>query len=113
LVVKENFAVEIGFGLGRIQSRNDFMLTEKDKNTILLLARQYGVHKVLLFGSSTEGQKEARDIDLGVIGIEPRQFFKFYGDLMFSLSKPVDLIDLSKNTKFNAMVKQEGIPIYG
>ena len=89
------------------------MLAEKDKNAISLLARQYGVHKVLLFGSSAEGQKEARDIDLGVIGIEPRRFFKFYGDLMFSLSKPVDLIDLSKDTRFNAIIKREGIPIYG
>jgi predicted nucleotidyltransferase len=89
------------------------MITEKDKNAILLLARQYGVHKVLLFGSSAERQKEARDIDLGVIGIDPRRFFEFYGDLMFSLSKPVDLIDLSKNTKFNALIKREGIPIYG
>jgi predicted nucleotidyltransferase len=89
------------------------MIAEKDKNAILLLARQYGVSKVLLFGSSAEGQKEARDIDLGVIGIEPKRFFEFYGQLMFSLSKPVDLIDLSKDTKFNAMVKREGIPIYG
>jgi predicted nucleotidyltransferase len=89
------------------------MLAEKDKNTISLLARRYGVHKVLLFGSSTEEQKEPGDIDLGVIGIEPRRFFKFYGDLMLRLSKPVDLIDLSKDTKFNALVKREGIPIYG
>ena len=89
------------------------MIAEQDKKAILLLARRYGVHKVLLFGSAAEGQKEARDIDLGVIGIEPRRFFKFYGDLMFSLSKPVDLIDLSKDTKFNALVKREGIPIYG
>jgi predicted nucleotidyltransferase len=89
------------------------MITEKDKDVISLLARQYGVHRVLLFGSSAEPQKEARDIDLGVIGIEPRQFFKFYGELMFRLLKPVDLIDLSKDTKFNAMVKREGIPIYG
>lgn len=90
-----------------------FMITEKDKNAISHLARQYGVHKVLLFGSCAEGQKEARDIDLGVIGIEPRRFFEFYGELMFRLSKPVDLIDLSKDTKFNAIVKREGIPIYG
>lgn len=89
------------------------MIAEQDKNAISILARQYGVRKVLLFGSSTEGQKEARDIDLGVIGIEPRRFFEFYGDLMFRLSKPVDLIDLSKDTKFNALVKREGITIYG
>jgi predicted nucleotidyltransferase len=88
------------------------MITKKDKDVISLLARRYGVCKVLLFGSSTESQ-EARDIDLGVIGIEPRRFFAFYGDLMFQLSKPVDLIDLSKDTRFNAIIKREGIAIYG
>ena len=93
--------------------KDGFMITEKDKDIILLLARRYGVHKVILFGSSTEPQKVARDIDLGVIGIEPRRFFEFYGDLMFSLSKPVDLIDLSKDTRFNTIVKREGMPIYG
>ena len=89
------------------------MITEKDKNAISLLARQYGVHKIFLFGSGAKSQKETGDIDLGVIGIEPRRFFKFYGDLMFRLSKPVDLIDLSTDTKFNAIIKREGIPIYG
>ena len=88
------------------------MITKEDKEIISLLARSYGVHKILLFGSSTESQ-EARDIDLGVIGIEPRRFFEFYGDLMFHLSKSVDLIDLSKDTKFNAIVKRDGIAIYG
>lgn len=89
------------------------MLAEKDKRAITNLARQYGVQKVLLFGSAAEGRKESRDIDLGVVGIEPRLFFEFYGSLMFSLSKPVDLVDLSKDTRFNALVKREGIPIYG
>lgn len=89
------------------------MLSEKDKMEISRLARQYGVRKIFLFGSGADPQKEARDIDLGVVGIEPRRFFEFYGKLMFSLSKPVDLIDLSKDTRFNALVKREGIPIYG
>ncbi len=89
------------------------MLAEKDKRAITHLARQYGVQKVLLFGSAADRWKESRDIDLGVIGIEPRLFFEFYGNLMFSLSKPVDLVDLSKDTRFNALVKREGIPIYG
>jgi predicted nucleotidyltransferase len=89
------------------------MIAEKDKTAISRLARQYGVQKILLFGSSAYSQKEAKDIDLGVVGIEPKRFFEFYGDLIFSLSKPVDLIDLSKETRFSALVKREGIPIYG
>ena len=89
------------------------MLSEKDKMAISLLARQYDVEQILLFGSAADPHKEARDIDLGVVGIEPRRFFEFYGKLMFSLSKPFDLVDLSKDTRFNALVKREGIPIYG
>jgi predicted nucleotidyltransferase len=89
------------------------MIAEKDKTAISRLAQQYGVQKILLFGSSADPKKEARDIDLGVLGIEPRRFFEFYGDLMFSLSKPVDLVDLSRNTRFNALIKREGIPLYG
>ncbi|MCJ7729234.1 MAG: nucleotidyltransferase domain-containing protein [Sedimentisphaerales bacterium] len=88
------------------------MIAEKDKTAISRLARQYGVQKVFLFGSGADPEKEARDIDLGVVGIEPRQFFEFYGDLIFSLSKPVDLVDLSKDTRFNALVKRDGIPIF-
>ena len=89
------------------------MIAEKDKTTISRLARRYGVQKVFLFGSGADPKKEARDIDLGVIGIEPRRFFEFYGDLLFSLSKPVDLVDLSRNTRFNALIRREGIPLYG
>jgi len=89
------------------------MVSEKDKTTILHLARRYGVEKVLLFGSSAEPKSQANDIDLGVLGIAAEQFFKFYGDLIFDLSKPVDLIDLSKDTKFNALVKRDGVVIYG
>jgi predicted nucleotidyltransferase len=67
----------------------------------------------LLFGSSLDPTKESRDIDIAVDCIDPRKFFKFYGDLMLKLSKPVDLIDLSEASKFVALVKKEGIPIYG
>jgi len=89
------------------------MIAEKDKTAISRLARQYGVQKILLFGSSADSQKEGRDIDLGVVGIEPKRFFEFYGDLLFSLSKPVDLVDLSRDTRFNALIRREGIPLYG
>lgn len=109
----EIFVIEKDCSFSKIKNKDDIMITEKDKDAISQLARQYGVDKVFLFGSSVESQKVAGDIDLGVLGIEPRRFFEFYGELMFRLSKPIDLIDLSKDTKFNAIIKREGIPIYG
>ncbi|GAI09317.1 unnamed protein product [marine sediment metagenome] len=89
------------------------MISEQDRATIVDIARRYGVRGVLLFGSSADPSREANDIDLAVEGIVPEEFFSFYGDLLFGLSKPVDLIDLSNNTKFNRLVYRDGIRLYG
>jgi len=89
------------------------MISEQDKVKIVEIARQYGVKGILLFGSSTDPDREANDVDLAVEGILPERFFSFYGDLLFGLSKPVDLIDLSLNTKFNRLVYREGVRLYG
>jgi predicted nucleotidyltransferase len=89
------------------------MISEKDKKAIVALAIRYEVTRILLFGSNADSLHEGRDIDLAVEGLPPSEFFKFYGDLLFSLSKPVDLIDLSQESKFTRIVRQEGIPIYG
>jgi predicted nucleotidyltransferase len=89
------------------------MISEQDKVKIVEIARQYGVKGILLFGSSADPDREANDVDLAVEGILPERFFSFYGDLLFSLSKPVGLVDLSRNTKFNRLVYREGIRLYG
>jgi len=68
---------------------------------------------VVSLGSSLEKNKKANDIDLGVKGIEPRLFFKFYAELFKHLSKPVHLIDLSKKSSFNGLVEETGEQIYG
>ncbi|MCF6147149.1 MAG: hypothetical protein E3K37_00645 [Candidatus Kuenenia sp.] len=53
------------------------MITEQEKEIILQCAKKYNVFAILLFGSSIEKDNGARDIDLGVLGIEPKLFFKF------------------------------------
>lgn len=88
------------------------MVSEEDKNKITQLARKYEVSQVLLFGSALL-KDSFNDIDLAVKGLKPEQFFKFYGELMFAVSKPVDLIDLDMKNPFVDLVRQEGIAIYG
>lgn len=88
------------------------MISEHDKTAILDLARRYDVRQILLFGSSADPKREAADIDLAVDGIVPERFFSFYGELIFALSKPVDLIDLSADTKFTRLIHREGVPLY-
>ena len=89
------------------------MLTEKDKEIIIQYAKKYQVDSVYLFGSSLNDEAAAADIDLGVNGLVPRYFFKFYGELLRHLSKPVDVVDLSKRTLFSQIVLEKGIKIYG
>jgi len=89
------------------------MITEEDKAVIMQCAAKYNVSSIIVFGSSLDDSIEARDIDLGVKGLDPRQFFKFYAELFKHLSKPVDLVDITRKTVFNDLVEESGIQIYG
>jgi predicted nucleotidyltransferase len=89
------------------------MITESDEKIILQYAKKYNVSSIILFGSSLENGKKANDIDLGVKGIEPQLFLKFYAELYKYLSKPVHLIDISKKSLFNDLVEETGAKIYG
>jgi predicted nucleotidyltransferase len=88
------------------------MISDQERQVIRECAEKYKARKVVLFGSALEGNAYS-DIDLGVQGIPPQLFFKFYGELFQRLSLPVDLINLSSDTLFNRLVEEEGIVIYG
>jgi len=88
------------------------MLSQSELSIIRELAAKYKLKSVFLFGSSVD-QDDARDIDLGIEGVESGTFFSLYGELFKHLSKPVDLIDLQHNTAFDKLIKDNGIKIYG
>jgi predicted nucleotidyltransferase len=67
---------------------------------------------VVLFGSSLSPTREYRDIDIAVEGLEEKDFYTFYGELLCALSKPIDIIDLSQKTRFVELILREGIPLY-
>jgi predicted nucleotidyltransferase len=89
------------------------MIAQQDRETIIRLAREYRASRVVLFGSSTVEGREARDIDIGVMGIEPLLFFRFIGDLLMHLAKPVDVVDLAYRSRFTELVERDGIVLYG
>ena len=45
--------------------------------------------------------------------MKPNLFFKFYGELLRSLSKSIDVIDLSEDSLFAQVVEKKGVKIYG
>jgi predicted nucleotidyltransferase len=97
----------------KIPKKRIAMISEQEKKIIVTCAEKYNASEVLLFGSSVEGGQKARDIDLGVKGVEKSLFFKFYGELVKHLSKPVDLVDLSQRCLFNDLIEETGVKIYG
>ena len=88
------------------------MTTDTDKKIIEHLARKYHATRVVLFGSSLSPTQQYRDIDIGIEGIDEKDFYVFYGELLCALSKPVDVIDLSQKTRFIELILREGIPLY-
>jgi uncharacterized protein len=88
------------------------MIADKDRQIIEETAAKYHAKRVVLFGSSLCPDGESRDIDIGVAGIEEKDFFAFYGELLCSLSKPVDVVDLSTESRLVDLIQREGLPLY-
>jgi len=89
------------------------MIPAREKETIVDCAQKFGAASVLLFGSAAEKDSGYRDIDLAVDGVRPEDFFKFYGELLRRLPRPVDVIDLSEDTPISHLVLTKGVKIYG
>ncbi len=92
---------------------NDGMIPDSDRQIIRQTAARYRAKRVILFGSSLSQDRAGRDIDIAVEGLAAEDFFAFYGELLCALSKPVDVIDLSRETRFTELVRQEGVALYG
>lgn len=89
------------------------MVSQTDIEIIKQLSSKYSVKKVVLFGSSLNSQRKGRDIDLAVEGVPPEDYYRYCGELMMALTKPVDIVDLSVPCKFVDMVLKEGVVLYG
>jgi len=78
----------------------------------VLLAKEYGAKKLILFGSALENPETANDIDLACDGIEGWRFFEFGARLEELLLVPVDLVPLNPPTRFTKYVGKKGQVIY-
>jgi predicted nucleotidyltransferase len=89
------------------------MLSENDRLAIQNIGRKYNAKRIILFGSGCDPLTESNDIDLAVEGVSDSLFFKFYSELIFSLSMPVDLFDMKMKNKFSDLAASEGLILYG
>ena len=78
---------------------------------------EYHVKKAILFGSYAKGMaKEQSDIDILVdSGLSGLAFWGLLEDVVTSLGKPVDLLDMSQltpNSLVDEEIKSSGVVIY-
>lgn len=80
----------------------------------VLLAREFGVCRVLLFGSVVaEGFSLQSDIDLAVFGLAPDRFFEAWSALAQASDFAVDLIALeTASESLRSVVLSEGVTLY-
>ena len=89
------------------------MISQDDINIIKELSGKYAVGKIILFGSSLDPKRESNDIDIAIEGVAPKDYYQYCSDLTMSLSKPVDIVDLSVPCKFVDLIIEEGVVLYG
>lgn len=87
--------------------------SEEDIQKVVDVARRHHAGRLYLVGSALDSNRVARDYDFAVEDLPSGSFFRFYGEVMGVVSKPVDLIDLSgPRTKFKDIIRSEGKIIY-
>ncbi|MGR3319248.1 MAG: nucleotidyltransferase family protein [Candidatus Anammoxibacter sp.] len=69
-------------------------LFEIDLEKIVAISKEFDAKKILLFGSCLDDIESARDIDIAVSGINPKEFFRYYGKVSIAVKDEVDIINL-------------------
>ena len=90
------------------------MIHKEELGKAVSIAKKYNIGRMYLVGSALyKDSGDVNDYDFAVIGVPPGSFFKFYGEILRTLSKNVDIIDLSgKVTKFKSIIMRDGEVVY-
>lgn len=83
-------------------------ITQEHYDKAIAIAKEFGVTKLLLFGSALEDPKNANDIDFACEGVNDSRFFHLAAELENSLMMPVDLVPLSPANPFVNYIKKYG-----
>lgn len=87
-------------------------ITRRQLDRCVQIAKEFGVKKLILFGSAAESPGTARDIDLACEGVHGWRIFELGGRMEEAVRVNVDLIPLSPATRFSRHVAARGRVIY-
>jgi len=79
---------------------------EKVLTKAVLVARQFGAKRLLLFGSGLENPTAAHDLDLACAGVPGWKLFELASALEETLGVPLDLVPLDPPTPFTRLIEK-------
>jgi predicted nucleotidyltransferase len=82
---------------------------QKDVNSAIEILKNAGCKEIFIFGSLiADTYREDSDIDIAIKGCLPENYFALLGQLLTTLSRPVDLINLDRGDAFSKYLEREG-----
>jgi predicted nucleotidyltransferase len=73
------------------------------------LLKNEGCKAIFLFGSMVTGNiHHNSDIDIGIMGLPPKKFFRVYSHLDSNISSRIDLVDFDENKDFYSLLNSLG-----
>jgi predicted nucleotidyltransferase len=79
---------------------------EKMLTKAVLVARQFGAKRLLLFSSALERPSTARDLDLACAGVPGWKLFELASALEETLGVPLDLVPLDPPTPLTRLIEK-------
>jgi predicted nucleotidyltransferase len=83
-------------------------VSQEQIEKIVTLAKSYGATRLILFGSSLERSRKARDIDLACDGVQGWKLYELAARIEEELDTPLDLVPLTPQTRFTKLVEAKG-----
>jgi predicted nucleotidyltransferase len=74
--------------------------------------RGFGAKRVWLFGSALRNPAHVGDLDLACEGVPPDKFYRAVSYLIDAIGKPVDLVDLTDDSRLSRHIRSRGRLLY-
>jgi predicted nucleotidyltransferase len=85
---------------------------ESEINQCVDVLREFGASKIWLFGGALDSDRPASDLDIACEGISAGRFYDAAGRLLSLLNRPVDLVDVTSDTRLNRHIRSTGRIIF-
>jgi predicted nucleotidyltransferase len=82
--------------------------SQEQFDRITSLAKNYGVTRLIVFGSAQDSPETARDIDLACDGVLGWKLYELAARLEEEINVPLDLVPLTPSNRFTRMIERRG-----